>query len=403
MDKTKVFKINKTDVYNAWLQVKKNKGTSGVDNVILEMYEVNLKDNLYTLWNRMSSGTYFPKEVREVKIPKTKKEFRKLGIPTINDRIAQTVVANILNEKVDPTFHENSFGFRPGKSTHQALELTKERCWDKSFVIDFDIKGLFDNIPHELIYKALEQFELERWVILYIKRWLEISDKAQSGKGTPQGGVVSPILANIFMDVCFDKWIEKNYPNIAFARYADDCVVHCVTEKQTLHMQKQIEQRLNKCGIELNKGKTRLANTRAIKSEKVPYVSFDFLGYTFKPAKARNKKTGEPFISFMPTISNKSKRKINTKLKETRVFKFTQLDIKDLAKVLNPKIRGWCNYYGYFSERTMIPTCNLLDNKIAKFMKRKYKIRSHGAAYKLVRKMKKQSPNMFYHWSFVSY
>lgn len=403
MEKTKVFKINKRDVYNAWLQVKKNKGSRGVDEVSIEMYDMDLENNLYKLWNKMSSGSYFPQEVRIVEIPKSKKEFRKLGIPTISDRIAQTVVANALNEKVDPTFHKDSYGFRPGKSTHQALEITKQRCFDKSYVIDFDIKGLFDNIPHELIYKALEVHELEKWQMLYIKRWLEVSDKAQNGKGTPQGGVISPILANMFMDICFDKWMTKNYPNIVFARYADDCVVHCVTEKQTLHMQKQIEQRLNKCGIELNKKKTRLANTRAIRSEKVPYVSFDFLGYTFKPAKAKSSKTGEYFIGFLPTISNKSKSKINVKLKDSRIFRYTQMDLKELSNVVNPKIRGWCNYYGYFNSRSMVPVCNLIDNKLAKFMKQKYKMSSHGHAYKVIRTIKKQNPQMFYHWSFVSY
>lgn len=260
MEKTKVFKINKREVYNAWLQVKKNKGSHGIDNVSIEMYESNLENNLYKLWNNMSSGTYFPQGVRVVEIPKTNKAFRKLGIPTINDRIAQTIVANVLNEKVDSTFHDNSYGFRPGKSAHQALELTKQRCWDKSYVIDFDIKGLFDNIPHEFIYKALEVHKLERWQMLYIQRWLEISDTAQQGKGTPQGGVVSPILANVFMDICFDKWMEKNHSSISFARYADDCIVHCVSEKQTIYMLKQIEKRLNKCGIELNRNKTRLAN-----------------------------------------------------------------------------------------------------------------------------------------------
>ncbi len=182
--------------------------------------------------------------------------------------------------------------------------------------------------------------------MMYIQRWLEVSDMPKQGKGTPQGGVISPILANMFIDICFDKWMEKYHSNITFARYADDCIVHCVTEKQTIYMQREIEQRLNKCGIELNQEKARLANTKAIKSEKVPYVTFDFLGYIFKPAKVKNKKTGEPFISFMPTISNKSKRKINIKLEESRMFKHTQLNIKDLSNILNPKIRGWCNYYG---------------------------------------------------------
>lgn len=401
---SKPFLINKNDVWNAWLQVKRNKGAEGIDGISIEMYELDLKNNLYKLWNSMSSGTYFPVEVRNVKIPKGKNEFRKLGIPTVNDRIAQTIVANILNVKVDPTFHKDSYGFRPNKSTHQALEITTKRCFENSYVINLDIKGLFDNIPHEYIYKSLEKFELEKWVNIYIKRWLEISDVDNTACGTPQGGVISPILANLFMDICFDKWMQVHHKNIKFARYADDVVLHCASEKQTLFILKMVEVRFNKCGIELNKSKTRLASTRCIKSTMIPSISFDFLGFTFKPTKCKNRNTKEYFVGFLPTPSIKSKVKMNTKIEETKLFRNTQLDINYISKVMNPIIRGWCNYYGHFNNRAMVPVCNLIDNKIAKFMKKKHKnIKSHGKAYDLVRKLKKQNPNLFYHWEFVRY
>lgn len=403
MDKTKVFNISRNEVYDAWLQVKRNKGSHGIDDVSIEMYELNLKNNLYKLWNHMSSGCYFPQGVRVVSIPKSNKGFRKLGIPTINDRIAQTVVANILNQKIDPSFHKDSYGYRPGKRQHHALEVTKQRCFEKPFVIDFDIKGLFDNIPHELIYKALEVYELERWIMLYIKRWLEISDTNKTGLGTPQGGVVSPILANVFMDVCFDKWMLRNYPSISFARYADDCIVHCVSEKQVVMMLSVIEQRLNKCGLKLNRDKTRLANTKGVKSTVVRNVTFDFLGFTYKPTKCRSKKTKESFVGFLPKISTQKKVEINRKIKESKILIHTEDSVEEIAESLNPKIRGWCNYYGYFSPRSLLPVYNLIDNKIAKFMKKKYKLSSHGQAYKLVRKMKKENPKMFYHWSFANY
>ncbi len=398
MNRAKSFNVNKREVFRAWQQVVNNNGTYGVDNQTTQMYAIKLGDNLYKLWNRMSSGTYFPKEVRQVKIPKGNREVRILGIPTVEDRIAQTVVANILNKKIDKDFHEDSYGFRPNKSAHQALEVARQRNFRNAYVIDFDIKGLFDNIPHELIYKALEQYKLEKWVMLYISRWLEVSDKTQSGIGTPQGGVVSPILANVFMDICFDKWINKKYPNIEFERYADDCIVHCKTEKQALFILQMIEKRLNTCGLELNQTKTKIANTRYQKTEKVKNLRYDFLGYTFKPQKCfvRNKKA---FVGFIPIISTKSQKKINNKLNEIKELEIYQLKIEEVAKVLNPKIRGWINYYGYFSKWSLNAIYRLIDNKIIKFLKKKYKsIRRYSKAYVILGKIKEEKPKLFYHW-----
>lgn len=403
MHKTKPFIISKHDVQKAWLQVKRNKGSHGVDKETIEMYEVKLKDNLYALWNKMSSGTYFPKEVRRVQIPKGNKGFRTLGIPTVNDRIAQTVVANILNKQIDPTFHNDSYGFRPGKSAHQALDITKTRCIEKSYVIDFDIKGLFDNIPHKHIYAALDAYELEKWVILYIKRWLEVSDSENKQVGTPQGGVISPILANVFMDVCFDKWITKTHPTMKFARYADDCIVHCVSYKQTKYMLKAIEIRLNQCGIKLNKEKTIIATTKCETEYEEVRLSFDFLGYTFKPTKCINNKTKEYFVGCMPIPSTKSRVKINKQIEESRVLKMSQIDIQEIANYLNLRIRGWFNYYGHFNKWAMLPICWLIDNKIAKYIKRKYKnIKSNAKSFETLKKIKLANPKMFYHWECLS-
>lgn len=399
MNEIKPFKISKQDVWNAWMKVKKNKGSHGVDMQTIEKYETNIEKNLYKLWNQMSSGSYFPLENRELKIPKSKKGFRLLGVPTVNDRIAQTVVADTLTERVDKTFHKDSYGFRPGMSAHDALETARVRCFKFEYVVDFDIKGLFDNIPHELIYKALVPLELENWELLYIRRWLEIGDKAQQGIGTPQGGVVSPVLANIFMDVCFDKWMEKNYPNISFERYADDVIVHCKSEKQTLFILDKIEKRLNKCGIELNREKTRLANTKCIKTRQIPNVSFDFLGYTFKPQKALNKKTQRYFTSFRPVIATEKRKTINSKIEKSGLLRRTSLKIEETAKGLNPKIRGWYNYYGYFNIYDMKIIYSLLDRKIAKFLKRKYKLPTLGNAYGLLKRIKNNKPDLFYHWA----
>jgi RNA-directed DNA polymerase len=214
----------------AWKSVKANKGTHGIDEESIEDFEKNLKGNLYKIWNRMSSGTYFPPPVMAVEIPKSDGRIRMLGIPTVSDRVAQAVVKKYLEPIVEPKFHEDSYGYRPGKSALDAVGVTRKRCWRKDWVIDLDIKGFFDNLDHDLMMKAVRFHSQEKWIHLYVERWLKAAiqhkdgDPVQRDKGTPQGGIVSPLLANIFMHHAFDRWLLRHFPGVKFERFADDGV-----------------------------------------------------------------------------------------------------------------------------------------------------------------------------------
>lgn len=228
MDETKSYEISKHVVLEAFKRVKANKGAAGIDGEVLETFEGNLKNNLYKIWNRMSSGSYFPPAVKAVEIAKKNGGTRMLGVPTVADRVAQMVAKIYFEPRVEPYFHPDSYGYRPGKSAVDALKVTRQRCWKYDWVLEFDIKGLFDNIDHEVLMKAVCKHTDNPWVILYIERWLKAPFQMPDGtaqertKGTPQGGVISPILANLFLHYAFDKWMEKHHRNKPFARYADD-------------------------------------------------------------------------------------------------------------------------------------------------------------------------------------
>lgn len=228
MNKAKSFNITKDLVYQAYKEVKANKGSAGVDKVTIEQFDKNLSRNLYKIWNRMASGTYFPPAVKAVEIPKKNGGIRVLGVPTVEDRIAQMVVKLRFEEKVDKYFLSDSYGYRPGKSAHDAIEITRKRCWQNDWVLEFDIKGLFDNINHELLMKAVRKHTDSKWELLYIERWikapLEIPDgkKISRNAGVPQGGVISPVLSNLFLHYVFDKWMKINFPENPWCRYADD-------------------------------------------------------------------------------------------------------------------------------------------------------------------------------------
>ncbi len=322
MDTAKPYCISKQIVWNAYERVKANKGAAGVDEESIEEFEKNLKDNLYKLWNRMSSGSYFPPPVRIVEIPKSDGKMRKLGIPTVSDRIAQMVVKLYLEPVIDPHFHPDSYGYRPGKSAIAAVGAARERCWRYDYVIDLDIKGFFDNLDHELVMKAVRKHTDSKWVLLYIERWLKAPAQDGEGKlihrttGTPQGGVISPLLANLFLHYAFDEWMKRNYPQNPFERYADDGVVHCKTEAEANELRKAIEERLANCKLELHPEKTKIVYCKDDdRRKRCPNEKFDFLGYTFRARRSKNR-WGKHFINFTPAVSNKAKTKMTTTLTE---------------------------------------------------------------------------------------
>ena len=379
MSQIKSFNISKRQVWEAYKKVKSNKGSAGVDGVDFEMFEKHLENNLYKLWNRMCSGSYMPPAVLRVEIPKGDGGIRALGIPTIADRVAQMVVKEYLEPKIEKIFHKDSYGYRPNTSAHKALKKTKERCMTYPFVLDLDIKGFFDNIDHELMIKALELHIDTKWEMLYIKRWLvaPVQTKErllQRDKGTPQGGVISPLLANLFLHYAFDVWMDKNYPSIPFERYADDAVCHCRSEKEAQQLYNTLKERLKMCKLELHPIKTKIVYCKDV-VRKLEYenIKFDFLGYSFQPRVLRSR-AGNLFVRFTPAMSKVSAKRIRERIKSWNIQLQSSVDIEHLSQSYSSIIRGWIHYYSLFEKYTIKSLLErYFDVRIVKWAQKKYK------------------------------
>jgi RNA-directed DNA polymerase len=406
MSESKQFSISKKLIWEAYERVKSNKGAAGIDDQAIADFEKDLKKNLYKIWNRMSSGAYFPPAVKAVGIPKKDGGVRLLGIPTVSDRIAQSVVKMVLEPVVDPKFHPDSFGYRPKKSALQAVALAKQRCFDHFWVIDLDIKGFFDNIDHDLMMKAVRHHTDCKWVLLYIERWLKAPLMREDGalvqreRGTPQGGVVSPLLANLFLHHAFDEWMRRNHPEMPFERYADDIVVHCKTMGQANQLRRAIGNRMMECKLELHPEKTKIVFCR--KDGRVGWghpENFDFLGFTFRQRTARNKQ-GQLFNCFLPAISDDSRKKISQTVRAWRINLRSEKSLDELSEMFNPVIRGWCNYYGKFYHSELSPIYNQINEYLARWYMRKYKParRHRRRARHWVRAVSKRNPKLFAHW-----
>ena len=404
--------ITKLQVQEAFKRVRANGGSSGVDNISIEQVDKNQRKYLYPLWNRMSSGSYFPKAVRQVLIPKDDGKTRALGIPTVIDRIAQQVIATELEAIVDKTFSDNSFGYRPNKSAHDAVEQCRINCMKYSWVIDIDIKGFFDNIDHELLMQSVQWHTEKSHILLYCKRWLQspiqLPDgtiKHPQGKGTPQGGVISPVLANIFLDVVFDKWIKKQNPEVVFERYADDIVVHCRHIKEALRMLEAIKERFKACKLEVNRSKTKIVYCRRNQKKQPPfsvhYQKFDFLGFTFKPRIYQD--GGKLMLGFLPAISQKSVTKINESLRKLNIRRWVYFSLSKVGELLKSKIRGWLNYYSKFRKSELRHLFRDLNKRLARWVSNKYRRfrRKHWYfAYKHLKEIAQSYPYMFEHWNY---
>jgi len=401
--------ITKRMVWESYKKVRSNKGASGVDEQTVEMYEERLEDNLYVLWNRMTSGSYFPPSVLEVEIPKDDGRKRKLGIPTVNDRVAQQVLKNYLEPRLEAEFSSESYGYRPLKSAHQAVSQVRLNVREHRWVIDMDIAKFFDKMSHELLMKAIERHVEEKWVKMYIKRWIEAptedrdgNKRYRNGEGTPQGGVISPLLANLFLHYAFDRWFGKTYPNLCFVRYADDIVVHCNTEAEAGKVLKAIKLRLAKCKLQVNETKTKIVYCKTAKRKaKFKTVQFDFLGFSFQP-RPTSTKEGEMFLSYDCAISNKSKKKIVEVFKKSGFQRWTGSNITRIAEVFNPKIRGWLNYYGKFRIYSLMKVFRIFHHRLITWAVNRYKRfrRSMHKAGRWLRELAESYPNLFVHWQY---
>lgn len=406
MDKTKPYEISKHVVLEAFQRVKANKGAAGIDDESLEAFEANLKNNLYKIWNRMSSGSYFPPPVKAVEIPKKNGGKRVLGVPTVADRVAQMVVKIYFEPTVEPQFHPDSYGYRPGKSAADALAVTRQRCWKYDWVLEFDIKGLFDNIDHELLMKAVRKHTDTPWVILYIERWLKAPFQMPDGavkertKGTPQGGVISPVLANLFLHYAFDVWMARNHPDKPFARYADDAVAHCCSKEGAEKLYESLKKRMAECGLELHPTKTPIVYCKDDdRREDYPETSFDFLGYTFRPRRSKNK-YGRYFINFTPAVSNKAKKAMRQTVHDWRMHLKPDKTLEDLSRMFNPVIRGWVNYYGRFYKSELYPVLVYINRALVRWVRRKYKKfeRHHRRAIYWLGRIARRDSKLFAHW-----
>lgn len=407
MSEARSFNISKIVVYESWLAVKANAGAEGVDGVTIKDFEKKLKNNLHKIWVRMSSGTYFPPPVRSVEIPKGDGEMRGLGIPTVPDRVAQNVVKIYLEPHIDKYFHVDSYGYRPNKSMRQALIKTRERCWKYNYVIDMDIKGFFDNMDHELVMKAVRRHTSEKWILLYIERWLKAPAQAADGtitprdRGTPQGGVISTLLANLFMHYAFDKWMLIHYPNNPFERYADDVVIHCNTEMEAKELLEAVGKRMQECKLELHPVKTKIIYCKDDnRSGEYENIWFNFLGYKFIMRKCVNKR-GERFMGFSPAISDKAAVKIREEVRKWNLHKRTDKSLAELADEANPKIRGWINHYGMFHKSKLDEVLKCIDIDIFKWGLRKYKKLRKRVIQGVIwlKRIKSRAGKLFAHWT----
>ncbi len=403
----KPFMIDKRLVYEAYKAVKSNGGAAGVDGQTIEQFEADLKGNLYKIWNRMSSGSYFPPPVRAVPIPKKSGGGQRiLGVPTVSDRIAQMVVKRLIEPDLDQIFRKDSYGYRPGKSALDAVGITRKRCWKYDWVLEFDIKGLFDNLPHDLLLKAVRKHVKCKWALLYIERWLtapmeQDGQRIERDRGTPQGGVISPILSNLFLHYSFDLWMERTHPDLPWCRYADDGLVHCRTEQEAEAFRAALQARLAECGLEMHPTKTRIVYCKDGKRRGwYPNVTFDFLGYQFRPRMVPKAQDGSLFCSFVPAVSPSALKSMRSMVRDLNIAQRTHLSLADIAEKLNPLLRGWIRYYGRYAPSQLEPMLRHVNLTLRRWVMRKFK-RFAGrkvAAARFLEWLARTRDNLFVHW-----
>jgi RNA-directed DNA polymerase len=405
VDQAKPFVIPKREVWEAFKRVKVNQGAAGVDGQSIAEFEANLTGNLYKLWNRLSSGSYFPPPVRRVDIPKANGGTRPLGIPTVADRIAQEVARRYLEPILEPVFHADSYGYRPGKSAIDAVAKARERCWCYDWVLDLDIRSFFDSLDWQLMLKAARHHTDCPWVLLYVERWLKAPVQMEDGSivartmGTPQGGVISPLLANLFLHHAFDMWMAREFPHISFERYADDAICHCRSEAEARALQDALTARLAECRLELHPEKTRIVYCKdANRPGKFADIAFDFLGFRFRPRKTMWQ--GKPAHGFLPAASPKALTRISREIRRWALHHRSDKSLEQLAQMYNPIIRGWIAYYSHFYRTQLRPTLKRIDAYVIRWARRKYKRLVHQTkgGRDWFDRLRRKTPRLFAHW-----
>lgn len=408
MKETKPFAISKDLVMKAYKLVKENRGSAGIDQQSLKDFDKDLRNNLYKIWNRLSSGSYFPPAVKAVSIPKKSGGERILGIPTVSDRIAQMVAKLIFEPEVEPFFYPDSYGYRPNKSALEAVGITRQRCWKYDWVVEFDIKGLFDNIDHDLLMKAVRKHTKDKWVILYIERWLKAPIQTEEGtqterdKGTPQGGVISPVLSNLFLHYTFDAWMTRNFPNVKWCRYADDGLIHCKTEEETRFILEKLTARFKECGLEIHPDKTKIVYCKdGRRKGKYSQTSFTFLGYTFQRRSVKNRQDGSTYLGFIPTVSREARKSMQAHIRQQKIHLKSFHTLEGIAEKYNPILRGWINYYGRYTPSYLYPVLRQFNCALVKWARRKYKrLKRHKTkTTEFLRQIARENPSLFTHWS----
>lgn len=392
-------------VVKAYQKVRRGGKAVGIDMESWQDFDKDLQKNLYLIWNRMSSGSYFPKAVRAVEIPKKDGSMRKLGIPTLRDRIAQQVVKHYMEKRIDRLFHKNSYGYRPLKSAKEAIEQVRKNCLEKDWVVDLDIRKFFDEIDHELMLKSVSHLITDNWVKIYVQRWLEMSIveedgtiRQKNGKGTPQGGVISPLLSNLYLHFTLDLWLSKNHPECSFVRYADDVTIHCATKEAAEEILIKIKDRLKVAKLSIKESKTKIAYCKDYRRKQAhPNVKFDYLGFSFKPTKMRSKYKASCYTGYGCEISKSNQMKITSIIRSERTLRYTFVEIETIALKLNSKLRGWINYYEIYGKRQLRKVLLQVDTRLIRWLKKKHKTGTRRAT-NMLKQVKQRNPHLFYHW-----